>query len=549
MGVSERTIVIVGGVAGGASAAARARRMNEQAQIIMLERGEHVSFANCGLPYYIGGKISDRNDLLVATSSTFRNRFNVDVRTGHEVRYVDPEAHSLTVRRLGLDESYELNYDRLILSPGASPIHPPVDGVQSDNVFTLRNLADTDRVKRYLDREDVNRVSVIGAGFIGLEMVEMFRSRNLRVDLIELMDQVLPSLDPEMAKLIENELIENNVRLHLGNGLKGLDTKGGKVHGVKLSDGNTLESDLVMLCVGVDPNTELAEKAGLDIGNSGGIRVNTFMQTSDPHIYAVGDAVEYEHQVSNLFSRVPLAGPANRAGRIAGEHAATDSAPHMQPVQGTAIVKIFDRAAALTGLTEKQAEDLNEPHESVWVPGKHHVDYYPGSKRLTIKLNYSPRTGRVLGGEVVGREGVDKRIDVIATAIHFDATVEDVAGLDLAYAPPFGSAKDPVHMAGFAAHNQLRGTANFNKKSDPNAQLLDVRTPQEFMEGHADQAVNIPLSELRDRLDELNSDRSVNILCGIGKRAYYAERILEQKGFDDVKVIGGGYFLHPEHQA
>ena len=555
-------IVIVGGVAGGASAAARARRMDEAVEIIMLEKDEHVSFANCGLPYYIGGEIEEREKLLVAKPARFRDWLNVEVRTRSEATAIDRDAKSITVMDHGRGASYELGYDKLILAPGAAPIVPPIEGVDSSNVFTLRNVADTDAIKGYIDGNKPGRVAVIGAGYIGLEMVEMLRHRGLEVAVVELLEQVMPPLDAEMASMIEEELSAHGVELHLGNGLDGfLRAEGGRVGGVVLKDGTEVGADFVIMGIGVRPNTALAKEAGLSIGGSGGIVVNRFMQTDDPDIYAVGDAVEYEHGVLGERMRVALAGPANRAGRIAGEHAASGSAPAMSPVLGTAVVRVFSKTAAMTGLSEKTASKHGRPARAVWVPAANHAGYYPGAEPMMVKLIFDPSEGagrgKVLGAQIVGGAGVDKRVDVLATAIGFGATVDDLTGLDLAYAPPYGSAKDPVHLAAFVAQNWLRGLDRYERPEstsegpsgarrgdgagdDDGVQWLDVRTAAEWDSGHLEGAIRVPLSQLRDRLSELDKARPVVTICKGGQRSYYASRVLRLNGFENVATLSGG---------
>lgn len=541
-------IVIVGGVAGGASAAARARRMDETAEIIMLEKDEHVSFANCGLPYYIGGEITDREKLLVAKPARFRDWLNVEVRTWSEATAIDRADKTITVHNHETGADDTLAYDKLILAPGAAPIVPPIEGVDAPNVFTLRNVADTDAIKGFIDAKQPGRVAVIGAGYIGLEMVEMLRELKMSVSVVELMDQVMPPLDAEMARMIEEELAAHGVELHLGNGLDGFKLGGGgAVEQVVLKDGSTVAADMVMMGIGVRPNTKLATDAGLSVGETGGIAVNDHMQTDDPDIYAVGDAVEYMHGVAGARMRVALAGPANRAGRIAGEHAVTGKAPAMAPVLGTAVVRVFSKTAAMTGLSEKMAAKYGRACAAVWVPGAHHVGYYPGAEPMMIKLIFDPTEGKVLGAQIVGGAGVDKRIDVIATAISFGATVHDLTGLDLAYAPPYGAAKDPVHMAGFVAQNWIRDVdrqqpprRTADSEGDGQIQWLDVRTPSEWEAGHLEGATWIPLNELRERVGELDRDRPVVTICKGGQRSYYASRILQLNGFNDVATLSGG---------
>lgn len=455
-------IVIVGGVAGGASAATRARRMNEHAEIVLLEKDADVSFANCGLPYYIGGEIADRASLLVATPEFLRKRFKLDVRTRHEVVAIDRTAKRVEVRKLDSGELLSLDYDKLILAPGASPLEPAIEGMKAENVLTLRNLKDTDRIKSIVDGKLPRGAVVVGAGYIGLEMVEQLVHCGVMTSLVELSSQVLPLLDPEMAKPIEQEVRNRGVRLHLGVALQRILTDAeGRAIAVVLGDGTTIETDLVILGIGVRPNTKLAVDAGLELGASGGIATNAYMQTSDPDIYAVGDAAEYEFGPTKTRMRISLAGPANRAGRLAGQHAATGSSHAMPQVQGTSVVRAFGTSAAMTGLTQKMAQRLGIEAHWVSIVAKNHAGYYPGAEMMTLKLVYDPNTGVILGAQATGGDGVDKRIDVIATAMHFGGTVWQLAGVDLCYAPPFGSAKDPVHMAAFAACNDLDGIETF----------------------------------------------------------------------------------------
>jgi NADPH-dependent 2,4-dienoyl-CoA reductase/sulfur reductase-like enzyme/rhodanese-related sulfurtransferase len=542
-------IVIVGGVAGGASAATRARRLNEHAQIILFEKDAHVSFANCGLPYYLGGEITDRAKLLVAKPELLEKRFRIQVRTRHLVTAIDRQRKIITVLARDSGQTFEQPYDKLILSPGAAPIVPPIDGVAASNVFTLRNMEDTDRIKTYLDslppRDGAppQRVLVIGAGYIGLEMVEQLANLGIQPVLIELFDQVLPLFDPEMAHILETELHARGVQMHLGDGLEGLQTLDGLVTHAQLNSGALLHADAVVLGIGVRPNTRLAVDAGLTMGPSGAIKVNETQQTSDPDIYAVGDAVEYIFGPTAQPMRIALAGPANRSGRIAGEHAATNhTRTRMAPVWGTSIVRAFGQTAAMTGLTEKLARKLQRPAAAVIIQANHHAGYYPGARAMVLKLIYEPQTGKVLGAQAVGAEGVDKRIDIIATAMQFGATVRDLAKLDLAYAPPFGSAKDPLHMAAFSASNQLDGLVEF---TPPDAdlhdkQVLDVRFAAECATGTIDGSIHIPLDNLRDRLSELDPHKPTVTVCASGLRSYLAARILRQHGFKNVSDLTGG---------
>jgi NADPH-dependent 2,4-dienoyl-CoA reductase/sulfur reductase-like enzyme/rhodanese-related sulfurtransferase len=543
---TKRTIVIVGGVAGGASAATRARRMNEQAEIVLLEKDEHVSFANCGLPYYLGGEINDRSKLLVATPEFLSRRFRLDVRTRHEATRIDRQAKTVTVMNLERGDGYQQSYDKLILSPGAAPIVPPIEAVDAANVFTLRNLLDTDRIAAAIDGTPVKKAVVVGAGYIGLEMAEQLVHRGFQVAVVELQTQILPLFDAEMVQPLCEQLIASGVELHLGSGIaRVIPGPNGVARGVQLQNGSTVDAGLVILGIGVQPAVQLAAEAGLEIGPGGGIATNRHMQTSDPDIYAAGDAVEYVFGPTGQTARIALAGPANRAGRLAGEHAATDGGGAMADVFGTAIVRVFDQVAAMTGLTSKMARRLDVPARSVTIVANHHAGYYPGASPLTLKLTYDPASGRVLGAQAVGRAGVDKRIDVIATAMAFGASVRDLAGLDLTYAPPFGAAKDAVHLAAFAASNQLDGLEEFLEADADlsGKQIVDVRTSAEVAARplpDAEGAVNIPLDSLRDRIGELDPTADTVVSCGVGLRAHVAARILKQHGFQRVANLSGG---------
>lgn len=545
MSAESLTIVIVGGVAGGASAATRARRMNENAEIIVFERDEHVSFANCGLPYYIGEEIAQREKLLVATPQFLERRFRLDVRVREEVLSIDRDRKSVEVQRAS-GETYHQGYDKLILAPGARPIVPPIDGVGAANVLTLRNLEDTDRIKSIVDSGSVKSAVVVGAGFIGLEMIEQLVERGIDTTLVELQPQVLPLLDPEMAKPLEKELVDKGVHVKLGIGISSIDLNdAGDANAIELSDGTRLAADLVILGIGVRPNTELASAAGLEIGSGGGIATNEFMQTDDPAIYAVGDAAEYLYGPTSKKMRIALAGPANRAGRLAGEHAATGNSAKVDAVMGTSIVRLFDMSAGMTGLTRGLAERMGIAAQSVTIVANHHAGYFPGAQPVTLKLVYAPDTGLILGAQAVGRAGVDKRIDVVATAMHFKGTVRDLGGLDLAYAPPFGAAKDPIHLAAFAAGNQLDGFESFVDSDDDlsGIQIVDVRTSGEVERSplaSAAGAINIPVDELRDRLGELDPKKPTVVSCGVGVRGHIASRILRQHGFKDVSNLSGG---------
>ena len=537
------TIVIVGGVAGGASAATRARRVNEQAHIIMFEKDAYVSFANCGLPYYLGGEIQDRAKLLVATQELFEKRFRLDVRTRQEVVAIDRTVKTVTVENHVTGEIYRQHYDKLILAPGASPLTPPLPGLRSHGVFTLRNLDDTDRIAAAVPH--AKRAVVVGGGFIGLEVAEQFNERGLQVALVEMLPQVLPLLDTEMAEPLHREIEAHGIRLELGRGIAAVEETAGTATGVVLSDGTHLPADIVLLGLGVRPSAKLAVDAGLQIGASGGIATDFYMRTSDPDIYAVGDAAEYAYAPTDTRMRVALAGPANRTGRLAGQHAATGSARRSPVVYGTSIVRVsLGRRQALRGCRCARRGKAGIDARAVHISGNHHAGYFPGAEQMVLKLVYENVSGRVLGMQAVGGAGVDKRLDVIATLMYFGGTVHQLAELDLAYAPPFGSAKDPVHMAAFAAENDLDGLAPLLQ---PDAdltgyQVVDVRDPQEIAVLPLPEASDvhyIPLNDLRERIGELNPDLPTVVSCQSGLRSYIGTRILLQHGFGEVYNLSG----------
>ncbi|MBX3180695.1 MAG: FAD-dependent oxidoreductase [Candidatus Hydrogenedentes bacterium] len=538
-------ILVIGGVAGGASAATRARRCNEHAEITLLEKDGYVSFANCGLPYYLGGEIVEREKLLVAKPALFENRFRIRVKQLHEAIRIDREKKAVEGVNHETGERFVEMYDKLILAPGAAPIIPELPGANADNVFALRNVEDTDAIKAFLDTRKPARAVVVGAGFIGLEMVEQFHRLGIAVDVVELAPQLLAPLDPEMAGMVEETLRKHGVGVYVGTGLKAFQCEGTSVTGVVLDNGLGLPADMVVLGMGVRPSVTLAMDAGLEIGPTGGIAINAYCQTNDPDIYAAGDAVEYPLTYADTPMRVPLAGPANRAGRTAGEHAATGKAQPLGRVQGSAIVRVFDVTAASTGMSEKAAARLGKTAASVVVTGAHHAGYYPGAERLVLKLIYDPAGGKVLGAQAAGGAGVDKRIDVIATALHFGATVYDLATLDLCYAPPFGSAKDPVHMAAFVACNHLDGLVPVAAPRVPldGMQLVDVRTEEEVACMRLPGAIHIPIEQLRAELGQLDPSLPTAVLCHSGLRSHLGARILMQHGFDHVVNITGGMFL------
>lgn len=545
----QRRIVIIGGVAGGASAATRARRCNEHAEIILLEKDDYVSFANCGLPYHIGGEIAERSKLLVATKELLEKRFRLDVRVRHEAVRINRNTKTVTIHRHDDGTEYEQAYDKLILTPGATPFVPPIEGASAQGVYTLRNVADMDRICAAAASSIDKKAVIVGGGFIGLEMVEQLAHRGFHVSLAELLPQVLPPFDYEMTEPIHQDLRSRGINLHLGDAIKRvIMNDSDQATGIELNSGTIVEGSMVILGLGVRANTGLAIEADLTIGQTGGISVNRFLQTSDPDIYAAGDACEYIFAPTGNAMRVPLAGPANRAGRLAGQHAAIDHCDPAAPVMGTAIVRVFEQTAAVTGLSVKAARRESIPVRSVTIVAGQHAGYFPGATPVTLKLIYCPDTGKVLGAQAIGKEGIDKRIDVVATAMAFGATVRDLTGLDLCYAPPFGSAKDPVHQAAFAACNQLDGLGDL---LDPDTdlsgmQVVDVRTPAEVAKNPLNRcpsAINIPVDELRNGLDQLNKTQPTVVSCGVGVRGHVAQRILKQNGFHNVANLTGGAAL------
>lgn len=546
-------IVIVGGVAGGASAAARARRLSEDAEIVLVERGPDVSFANCGLPYYIGGKITDRDKLLVVTPERLETRFKLDVRVRSSVEAIDRKAKTVRIRDLGSGKEYEESYDKLILAPGAAPLRPPIPGIDLPGIFTLRNLQDMDRIKAVIE-SGVKEAVVVGAGFIGLELVENLIRLGVSTTVVELQDQVLPPFDKEMTTPLAEVLAEKGASLLLGEAADEFEqTDEGLV--VRLKSGQELPAQLVTLGIGVRPENKLAVDAGLEVGPRGGIQVNDHLQTSDPDIYAVGDAIEVKDFVLNVPTQVPLAGPANRQGRIAADNIFGRSSTY-RGTQGTAILGLFDLTAAMTGASEKVLKRSGVPHRMVYVHPSNHAGYYPGAEQMTLKVLFDPDSGKVLGAQGIGGAGVDKRIDVLAVAIQAGMTVFDLEEMELGYAPQFGSAKDPINMVGFVAagllrddHPQIDVETLLESPSGERPFLLDVRTAEEFTAGHIPNAVNIPVDDLRSRLGELPTDRKIAAYCKVGQRGYLATRIMNQSGFAAMNVSGGYLtyrLFHPE---
>ena len=536
--MNTRRILIVGGVAGGASCAARLRRLDEQAEIVLIERGPYVSFANCGLPYFVGDVIEQEASLLVATPALFQERFRIEVRTGHEALRVDPEARTLAIRDLEKGLEYSERYDELVLAPGASPLRPPLPGLDQPGVFSLRTIPDSRRIRHWIADRQARRAVIVGGGFIGLEMAENLVKRGLQVTMLEMLPQVLPPFDPEMAVGVADELTRQGVELVLGDGLAGCEPG----PAVLTRSGRRLEADLVILALGVRPEAQLAQEAGLALGQRGAIRVDPSMRTSDPHIWAVGDAVEVSDAVTGERVSVPLAGPAQRQGRVAAESICGRDA-RFRGVQGTAVVGVFELTAACTGASEKTLKRLGTTdYQVVYLHPGDHAGYYPGARPVHLKLLFASSDGRVLGAQAVGESGVDKRIDVISMVIQQGGTVFDLEEAELCYAPQYGSAKDPVNLAGMIASNVVAGDlrlAPWSAELLAEGFLLDVREPHEFAAGHLPRALNIPLGQLRERLDELPRDRDLTVYCGVGQRAYYATRVLTQHGFRAANLAGG----------
>lgn len=540
-------VVIVGGVAGGATAAARLRRLDETAEIVVFERSGFVSYANCGLPYYIGGVIEDQEELTLQTPESFYERFRVQMKVHHEVTAIDRSAKTVTVRNLATGEVFQESYDKLLLAPGARPTQPALPGVGLDRLFTLRTVEDTLRIRRFVDTQHPKSVVLAGGGFIGLELAENLRERGLDVTIVQRPKQLMTPFDADMAALIHREVRAHGVRLALGHTVEGFAESEGGVQ-VLLKDEQPLQADMVILAIGVTPDSRLAAEAGLELGLKGSILVNDRMQTSDPDIYAVGDAVQVDHFVTGQPALIALAGPANKQGRIAADNMAGGDSRY-KGSQGSSVLKIFDLTAAATGLNEAAARRAGLDVEAVVLSPMNHAGYYPGGRVMTMKVLFERRTGKLLGAQIVGSDGVDKRIDVLATAIRAGMTAADLTELDLAYAPPYSSAKDPVNMAGYMMENLLTGKVKQFRLDelatlprDGSVTLLDTRTTGEYSRGHADGFINLPLDELRDRLSELDPAKPVYVMCQSGLRSYLACRILTQHGFTCYNFAGGYRF-------
>lgn len=536
--------IIIGGVAGGATAAARIRRADENAEIVLVEKGKYISYANCGLPYYIGGVIKSRDKLFVQTPEAFSRRFNVDVRTRHEALSIDTERHEVSIRRAD-GTTYSETYDRLLLSPGAEPVRPPLEGIDTEGIFTLRNVDDTDRIHSYLGTHRVRHAVVVGGGFIGLEMAENLHHAGAGVSIVEMADQVMAPVDFSIASHVHRHLMDKGVGLWLGRGVERFTSENGSIK-VWLNTGETLSADLVLLSIGVRPSVKLAREAGIELG-ARGIKVNRWLQTSSPDVYAVGDAIEYEHPIAGGPWLNYLAGPANRQARIAADNMVYGNREEYEGSIGTSVAKVFDITVGATGLAAKHLKRMGVPYLTSVTTSSSHAGYYPGAFNLTLKLTFAPDTGRIYGAQCVGVDGVDKRIDEIAMLIKRGGTVRDLVRTEQAYAPPFSSAKDPVAIAGYVACNTLDGVMpvvtwrELAAADRSEVCLVDVRTPEEYALGTIDGAVNIPLDDLRGRLGEIDRESDVIVFCAVGLRGYLAQRILLGRGYRRVRNLAGGY--------
>lgn len=539
--------LVIGGVAGGATVAARLRRLEEKAEIILFERGEYVSYANCGLPYYIGDVIKDRDKLFVQTVQGFVNRFAIDIRPQQEVLAIEPEQKRVLIQNLRTKETYYETYDKLVLSPGAEPLRPNIEGIQQSNIFTLRNVPDTDKIKQYTLDKKPRRAVVVGGGFIGLEMAENLHELGIEVCVIEMANQVMAPLDYSMAANVHRHLKDKGIGLILGDGVDRFEPLSQTTTRIHLKSGKTIETDLTILSIGVRPETKLAREAGLKIGVTGGIEVNSHLQTSDSDIYALGDAIEVENPITGRKAIIPLAGPANKQGRIVANNIVLGNKYKYDGTIGTSIAKIFDLTVAATGVAAKVLIRENIPYVSSHTHSASHAGYYPGAVQMQIKIIFSPEDGQLYGAQIVGYSGVDKRIEMIAGVIKNKGSIYDLMELEQAYAPPFSSAKDPVNMAGFVADNILSGKVKViqwnqvNEAKKQGALLLDVRTKEEFELGHIEGAINIQVDNLRNSLQTLNPKQDIIVYCAIGLRGYLAYRILEQNGFTAIRNLSGGY--------
>lgn len=531
--------IIIGGVAGGASAAARLRRLDETCEIVILERGDFISFANCGLPYYIGGAITDKNDLTLQTPESFRKRFHIDVRVNNEAVRISPEEKTVTVKNLKSGEIYTESYDNLILSPGAEPIKPNIEGIDSNTVFTLRNIPDTLKIKEYIEKSNPKSAVVIGGGYIGVEMAENLKEAGLDVSVVELADHLIAPLDFDMAADVHRYIKSKGIKLYLNNGVRAIDGN------TMILQNGTIDAEMIIMSVGVRPETALAKDCGIEVNRRGSIVVDRHMKTNIQNIYAVGDAVETEDFITKSPAFIPLAGPANKQGRIAADNICGINSEYTG-TQGSAVLKLFDMTVATTGINEKSASSAGIDYDKTYIYSGSHASYYPGASNMSIKALWDKKTLKIIGAQIVGFDGVDKRMDVLASSIRFGAKITDLANLELCYAPPFGSAKDPVNMLGFVAENIITGKMkqffwNDVEKlpRDGSVTLLDVRTVTEVKRGRIDGFINIPLDSLRERINEIPKDKPVYLHCHSGLRSYIALCILKGNGYDCFNLAGG----------
>lgn len=539
-------IIIVGGVAGGATTAARLRREDENAEIIMFERGEYISYANCGLPYYIGGVIEERENLFVQTPEAFYQRFKVDVRVLNEVISIVPESKTVNVKDLRTGKEYSESYDKLVLSPGAEPVRPNLPGIDSEGIFTMRNVSDTDKIKSFIDNHKTKSAIVVGAGFIGLEMAENLHKIGVFVSIVEMAEQVMTPLDYSMASLVHQHLKTKNVAFFLKDGVSSFSRENDQIVAT-LKSGRRINADIVILSIGVRADSKLARESGLEVGTTGGIVVDKFLQTSDPDIYAVGDAIEFENPIIHKKQITYLAGPANKQGRICADNIVFGNKSVYKGSINTAIAKVFDLTVASTGVSGRTLKSEKIPYLSAIIHAGSHAGYYPGSIPMSIKIVFSPEDGKLYGAQIVGYDGVDKRIDLFAAVVKFNGTIYDLKEIEHAYAPPFSSAKDPVNIMGFIAENILNGSMKTFSWRDiesidlSTTQLIDVRTPDEYELGTINGSINIQLDEIRDRLNEISKEKKIIVYCSVGLRGYVAARILMQHGYTKVFNLIGGY--------
>ena len=541
-------VVIIGGVAGGATAAARIRRLDEKAQILVFEKSGYVSYANCGLPYYIGGVIEDPDALTLQTPESFWKRFQIEMRVRHEVTAINPEKQTVKVKNLNTGETFEESYDKLLIATGAKPVWPDLPGIRSEKLFTLRTVEDTFRIREFVEKNQPKSVVLAGGGYIGLELAENFREMGMDVTIVQRPKQLMNPLDSDMAAFVHGKMRSRGVKLMLGHGVTGFEENQKGIR-VLLKDGETLEADMAILAIGVTPDSHLAREAGLELGLKGSIVVNDRMETSAPNIYAAGDAVEVKHYITGEKTLISLAGPANRQGRIVADNICGGDSRYPGS-QGSSVLKVFDMTVASTGINERTAKSLGIDYDKVYLSPANHAGYYPGGRLMTMKVIFEKKTWKLLGAQIVGYEGVDKRIDVLATAMYAGITALQLKELDLAYAPPYSSAKDPVNMAGFMIENIAEGRLKQffaedveTLPQDGSVILLDTRTPGEYHKGHIEGFINIPVDELRDRLSELDKNKKVYIICQSGLRSYIAYRILTQEGYD-CRNFSGGFRLY-----